>query len=81
MAQALNVNELAEQLDTTPRIARKFLRSVTPVEEQPGKGGRWSIPKSKARSLKKAFTEFQHEHMRPVTDDHDVDEVIENADV
>lgn len=77
MAQALNVTELSEQLDTTPRIARKFLRSVTPVEEQPGKGGRWSIPKAKVRSLKKAFTDYQTEHMRPVAEDDDIDDAGE----
>lgn len=74
MAQALNVTELAEQLDTTPRIARKFLRSVTPLEEQPGKGGRWSIPKAKTRSLKKAFMEFQAEHMRSTGLDDDLED-------
>jgi hypothetical protein len=64
MATILNVTELAETLDTTPRTARKFLRSVTPVEEQPGKGGRWQIKKADVRSLAKKFKEYQDEHMR-----------------
>lgn len=64
MATILNVTELAETLDTTPRTARKFLRSITPVEEQPGKGGRWQIKKADVRSLTKKFKEYQDEHMR-----------------
>jgi len=60
----INVTELAEKLETTPRTARKFLRSITPVEEQPGKGGRWSIQKAQVRSLTKKFQDYQDEHMR-----------------
>lgn len=70
----INVTELAEKLDTTPRTARKFLRSITPVEEQPGKGGRWSIQKADVRSLTKKFHEFQTEHMRPEVPEDAVDE-------
>ena len=70
MATALNVKELAETLDTTPRIARKFLRHVTPVEDQPGKGGRWEIAGKDVRSLTKKFADYQSEHMRtPEVDD------------
>lgn len=63
MAQ-IQVTELAQELETTARTARKFLRSITPKEEQPGKGGRWKIEKRDIRSLKKKFTIFQEEHMR-----------------
>jgi len=70
MATALNVKELAEKLDTTPRTARKFLRHVTPVEDQPGKGGRWEIAGKDVRSLTKKFADYQDEHMRtPEVDD------------
>lgn len=63
-ATILTVTELAETLDTTTRTTRKFLRSVTPKDEQPGKGGRWQIKKADVRSLTKKFKDFQEEHMR-----------------
>lgn len=69
MAQ-ITVTELAEQLETSPRTARKFLRSITPKEEQPGKGSRWHIEKRDVRGLVKKFATFQTEHMRGEVDDH-----------
>jgi hypothetical protein len=68
MAQ-ITVNELAEQLETSPRTARKFLRSITPKDEQPGKGSRWQIEKREIRGLVKKFATFQTEHMRGINDD------------
>lgn len=68
MAQ-ITVNELAEQLETSPRTARKFLRSITPKDEQPGKGKRWSIEKREIRGLVKKFAHFQTEHMRGLNED------------
>lgn len=65
----INITELSEKLETTPRTTRKFLRSIKPVEEQPGKGGRWQIQKAEVRSLKKQFATFLEEHTRP-TEDH-----------
>ncbi len=62
----INVKELSEELGTTPRTARKFLRSVTPVENQPGKGGRWEIERKQLRSLRKQFSTFVEEHTRTV---------------
>jgi len=43
----ITTSELASELSTTARQARKFLRSITPREEQPGKGSRWAIDGSK----------------------------------
>lgn len=57
----INVTDLATELGTDPRTARKFLRSVTPADEQPGKGGRWAIEKREVRSLKSKFTKFTDE--------------------
>ena len=57
----INVTELASALDTTPREARKFLRTVTPADEQPGKGGRWAIEKREVRSLTKKFAAYREE--------------------
>ncbi|WNO27756.1 MerR-like helix-turn-helix DNA binding domain protein [Microbacterium phage Huwbert] len=68
MAQ-MTVNELATKLETSPRTTRKFLRSITPKDEQPGKGKRWSIEKRDVRGLVKKFADFQTEHMRGVDDD------------
>lgn len=68
MAQ-INVTELAQELETNTRTTRKFLRSITPKDEQPGKGGRWHIEKRDVRGLKKKFETFQTEHMRGVDDD------------
>ena len=68
MAQ-INIKELAETLETSPRTTRKFLRSVTPKDEQPGKGGRWSIEKRDIRGLQKKFQVFQEEHMRNAAED------------
>ena len=81
----INVQEFAEVLDTTPRTARKFLRSVTPVEKQPGKGSRWQIEKKQVRSLKAQFTKFLEEHTRPVNEadtpetDDELEALIDNA--
>jgi len=75
----INVTELSEKLGTTGRTARKFLRSITPVEEQPGKGGRWQIEKAQVRTLAKKFATWQDEHTRTVEvdDASDTDEVTE----
>lgn len=76
----LTVNELSEKLETSPRTARKFLRSVTPKDEQPGKGGRWTIQKAKVRSLQKAFAAFQEEHMRAEVPEDAIDEAETTED-
>lgn len=52
--------ELAVALDTDSRTARKFLRSITPKEEQPGKGARWQIDgtKKSLTTMKKNFDKW-----------------------
>jgi hypothetical protein len=74
MATTLNVTELAARLDTTPRTARKFLRATFEKEDQPGKGGRWSIEAKQVRSLTAKFKTWQDEHTRPVAEEDDVPE-------
>lgn len=77
----INVTELAEKLGTTGRTTRKFLRSVTPVEDHPGKGGRWSIQKADVRSLTKKFQTWTEEHTRtPEVPDDDQPEVAEETE-
>lgn len=54
----INIADLATELGTDPRTARKFMRSITPAESQPGKGGRWGIEKREVRSLKSKFAKY-----------------------
>lgn len=54
----ITVTDLATELGTDARTARKFLRSITAKDDQPGKGSRWSIEKREVRSLKSKFTKF-----------------------
>lgn len=56
----IDIAALASHLDTDARTTRKFMRSITPAEGQPGKGSRWAIDASKANlaRLTKAFANF-----------------------
>lgn len=58
----ITVNELAVTLETDPRTTRKFLRSITPKDQQPGKGSRWSIEKKSVRSLTSQFKKWTAEN-------------------
>lgn len=57
MSTTLTPTEVASEFDTDSKTLRKFLRSVTPRDEQPGKGGRWAVPGTKAQlnKLRKQF--------------------------
>lgn len=57
-ATILTASDLALELGTDPRTARKFLRSITPRDAQPGKGSRWGIEKKSIRSMRPKFTKF-----------------------
>ena len=57
----ITVQEFATAIDTDARTARKFLRSVTPADAQPGKGSRWAIEKRDVRSLTKKFAAYREE--------------------
>lgn len=54
---------LADALGTDARTARKFLRSITPKDAQPGKGSRWEIKATKTEltALAKKFAKFTAE--------------------
>lgn len=56
----ISAAELASELGTDGRTTRKFLRSITPRDAQPGKGSRWGIAgnKKEIASLRKKFAEF-----------------------
>jgi hypothetical protein len=51
-AKELTTAEFATELNTDPRTVRKYLRSVTPRDAQPGKGSRWVLPGTKTAITK-----------------------------
>lgn len=60
--------ELAVELESDARTVRKFLRSITAKENQPGKGSRWSIEKKQLRTLRKQYKEWD-EARTPAVDE------------
>lgn len=60
MTNTITTTEFAAELDTDTRTARKFLRSITPKDEQPGKGARWAIAgtKTNLNKMRKQFKEW-----------------------
>lgn len=75
----INIAELATTLDASPREVRKFLRTVTPADEQPGKGGRWAIEKREVRSLTKKFAAYREERTPTVDDASDAPEAADEG--
>jgi phage terminase Nu1 subunit (DNA packaging protein) len=73
MAQ-ITASELATELDTDARTIRKFLRSVTPKENQPGKGSRWNFEKKSLRTLRKQFSTWTAERTPEVPADENENE-------
>lgn len=61
MSTTLTPTELASEFGTDSKTLRKFLRSVTPRDEQPGKGGRWAVDGTK-RNLTKLRKQFNDWH-------------------
>lgn len=62
-APVLSPADLAAELGTDARTTRKFLRAITPRDEQPGKGARWAIKGTKTNiaTMQKKFRKFQEE--------------------
>lgn len=60
-AATLTPADLATVLGTDARTTRKFLRSITPKDAQPGKGSRWEIKgtKSNLAGLTKKYRDFE----------------------
>ena len=75
----INIQDLSTALEANPRTVRKFLRSVTPVENQPGKGGRWQIEKKDLRSLKKKFETYIEEHTRTSNDEEITETMVDEV--
>jgi DNA-binding GntR family transcriptional regulator len=62
--RTLTPKEIAAEFGTSPKRLRKFLRSETAVEDRPGKGGRWAIPASTVKSMRKRFDAWSAEEAR-----------------
>jgi hypothetical protein len=60
-AATLTPAQLATELGTDARTTRKFLRSITPKDAQPGKGSRWAIKgtKTEIAAMRKKFIAFE----------------------
>lgn len=57
---SMTPTEFAATVNSDGKTVRKFLRSITPKEEQPGKGSRWALPagKREVTKLTKQFNEW-----------------------
>lgn len=65
----LTTAQAAEKLETTPRELRKFLRSITEKDAQPGKGSRWVLEARDVTKFKKQFADWQAARAEKVEDD------------
>jgi hypothetical protein len=54
----ITVNDLATELESTPREVRKFLRSPESGIEPVGKGSRYAIEKREVRALKSRYAKL-----------------------
>jgi hypothetical protein len=61
MSKTITPTEFASEVGTDGRTVRKFLRSITPKESQPGKGSRWELDGTKrgVTTLTKRFNEWK----------------------
>ena len=61
MSKTITPAEFASELGTDGRTVRKFLRSITPKDEQPGKGSRWQLDGTKrgVTQLTKRFNDWK----------------------
>lgn len=60
----MTTQELADQLGTSPRRLRKFLRSEGSPVERVGKGHRYALEARKVKSLQKSFQRWNESHTR-----------------
>lgn len=84
-APTMSAKEMARQLDTDARTFRKFMRDITPKEDQPGQGKRWTFEgtKKSINGLKKKFAAWQDEKTtKPVETEEDTDaDDVEELDI
>lgn len=86
----LSAKEAAIELGTDARTFRKFMRSITPKDEQPGQGNRYAIESKDIKKLKKDFVEFDKGKAKASTNgkapkeevvDVDDDELLDEIDL
>jgi hypothetical protein len=65
----ITVNDLATELESTPREVRKFLRSPESGIEPVGKGSRYAIEKREVRALKSRYAKWDEARKAPEADD------------
>lgn len=82
-AQTLSAKQMAIELETDARTFRKFMRDITPKEDQPGQGKRWTFEgtKKSINGLKKKFAAWQDEKAPKVVEEEEVDDVEEDIEV
>jgi hypothetical protein len=65
----ITVNDLATELESTPREVRKFLRSPESGIEPVGTGSRSAIEKREVRALKSRYAKWDEARKAPEADD------------
>ena len=75
----LSAKEAARELGTDARTLRKFLRAITPKEDQPGQGNRYHIEEKTIPKLKKQFADWSKPKTKP-SDNGAEAEAIEDFD-
>lgn len=58
-ATILTTRQVAEKLDTDPRVLRRFLRSETSGRDKVGKGKRYEFSAPQIPALKKKFAAWE----------------------
>jgi hypothetical protein len=80
----LSAKEAALELGTDARTFRKFMRTITPKDEQPGQGNRYAIEARSMKGLRKKFDEWNKPKVKadPVETDDEVldEELIDEVD-
>lgn len=56
--ETLSAKQVALEVGTDARNFRKFLRDVTPRDDQPGQGGRWTFTRGEATKIAKRFAKW-----------------------
>jgi hypothetical protein len=79
-AESLSAKEAARELGTDARNFRKFMRAVTPKEDQPGQGNRYAIPKKRIPKLKAQFEDWSKPKQKAAPTD-EVDEDLTDEEL
>jgi hypothetical protein len=83
MSKTMTPTEFATEVGSDGRTVRKFLRSITPKDEQPGKGSRWALPGTKAAvtKLSKQFAEWETARAEAAAAKDEADAEVETDEV